>query len=79
MTRSSYVGIVNPTGQAASVSVWTSQSAVDGSYPYLDTVMAVYLRDTIHVSDGDRMACTGFANDDCARARAARPAAASRA
>jgi hypothetical protein len=68
LTRYSYVGIVNQTGQAANVSVWSGQSGIEGGYPYLDTVMAVYLRDTIPVSDNDRMACTGYANDDCTRA-----------
>jgi hypothetical protein len=67
-TRYTYVGIVNATGQAARVSVFTSRSAVDGGYQYLDTVMAVYLRDTIPVTDTDRTACTGYVNDDCTRA-----------
>ena len=64
-TRYSYVSVVNQTGQTATVSIWTAPSSVDGGYPYMDTVMAVYNRDTVPVLDQDRMSCNGYVNDDC--------------
>ncbi len=55
-----YVTIKNPNAKAAKVDVWLDRIPAGSNY---DTIMAVYT--TKPTTPAQRLACTGFTNDDC--------------
>lgn len=66
----SYVEIRNPTAQAATVSIWLSNSTApadggDAGTRNIDTILAVYAGRALPMSDAERFACLVYVSDEC--------------